>query len=63
MKKEKLNPGHWHEACDRTFCLCEIIDTMLLAHPAIKQTPELKKKVEEAQQILAEVYQLTGAKM
>ena len=63
MAREKLNPGHWHEATDRTHCIMEIIQTMLLDHPAISQSRDLKTKVEAAQNILGEVYQEAGAKM
>lgn len=63
MKKEKLNTGHWHEATDRTHCVMEIIQTMLLDHPAIARSIDLKTKVEAAQNILGEVYQEVGAKM
>lgn len=63
MAKEKLNPEHWHEATDRTHCVMEIIQTMLLDHPAINQSADLKTKVEAAQNILGEVYQEAGAQI
>lgn len=63
MAKEKLNPWHWHEATDRIHCVMEIIQIMLLDHPAISQSMNLKFKVEAAQNTLGEVYQETGAKM
>lgn len=63
MQKEKINSGYWHEATDRTHCVMEIIQTMLLDHPAINQSIDLKTKVEAAQNILGEVYQEAGAKM
>lgn len=63
MSKQKLNPGHWLEATDRTHCVIEMIQIMLLDHPAISQTRDIKVKVEAAQNILGEVYQECGAKM
>lgn len=63
MAKEKLNPGHWHEATDRLHCVIEIISINLLEHSAILNTPEIKKLVDEAQEKLGEAYQLSGAKM
>lgn len=63
MAKEKLNPGHWHEATDRAHCVNEIIQTMLLDHPAIKQTKEIRIFIEEAQNKIGEAYQLLGNKL
>jgi hypothetical protein len=63
MAKQKLTPAYWHEACDRTFCVQQIIDNLLSQHPAISQTPHLKIKIEQLQEILSEIYQETGAKM
>lgn len=63
MGKEILNAGHWHEATDRTHCVSEIINNMLLWHPAIKQDKYIKSLIEDAQSKLEEAYQLCGAKM
>ena len=63
MSKVNLTPEYWHEACDRTYCIQEMVDQLLSQHPAIKQTPELKKMVANVQEILGEVYQITGSKM
>jgi len=59
---EELNEGHWHEACDRTHCVIEIIDNMLVNHPAIAQDPVLLQQVQYAQEILGTVYQAAGEK-
>lgn len=63
MAKEKLNLGHWHEATGRTHCVSEIIQNMLLEHPAIKQDKYIKTLIEDAQSKLEEAYQLCGDKM
>lgn len=63
MAKEKLNPGHWHEATDRAHCVSEIIQIMLLDHPAIKQDKYIKTLIEDAQNKIGEAYQLCGSKM
>lgn len=63
MPKKKLNPGHWHEATDRTLCVMDIVESMLQVHPAIAFTPALKKKVQKVQDLLGEIYQKAGAKM
>jgi hypothetical protein len=62
-KKIKLNAGHYHEALDRTYCVQGIIEQMLLNHPAINQAPELLKKVQKAQDLLADVYITIGKKI
>lgn len=63
MSKEKLNKGHWHEAADRAHCIIAMMEELLIEHPAINQTPDLKIKVEKAQALLGDVYQKAGAKM
>lgn len=63
MAKQKLNPGNWHEATDRTDCVINIIQEMLLKHPAIITDKEIREKVKAAQDLLGEVYQLAGSKM
>lgn len=63
MKKEKLNPGHYHEALDRCDCVNQIIDEILLKHPAIAQTPAWRREIEKAQGIIADVYQAIGQKI
>jgi hypothetical protein len=63
MAKVKLNAGHWHEATDRTYCIMQMIDSMLYEHLAISQTPELKQKIEKAQELLGKVYQEAGVQL
>lgn len=63
MAKEKLNLGHWHEALDRAHCVSEIIQSMLLDHPAISQTKDIRVYIEDAQNKIGEAYQLLGNKL
>jgi hypothetical protein len=60
---QELNPGHWHEATDRAHCVSEIIQTMLLDHPAIAQTHDIRIFIEEAQNKIGEAYHLLGNRM
>ena len=59
----KLTQGYWHEAMDRSHCVTDIIQVMLLEHPAIEQTEDIKNKVLKAQELIAEVYQYCGGKI
>lgn len=60
---EELNPGHWHEACDRAHCIGEMIQIMLLDHPAVESDPLISAKAQRAQDLIGQVYQEAGAKM
>jgi hypothetical protein len=59
-KVKHLDSGYWHEAMDRSYCVTEIIQSMLLDHPAIEQTKPLYKKILKAQELIAEAYQDCG---
>lgn len=61
--KIRLTKAYWHEACDRTACVIDIVDTMLVAHPAIGQTKDIKEKIDKVQELLGEIYQAAGSKM
>lgn len=50
------------EALDRCESVNQIISVLLLKHCLIKATPKWKKKIEKAQQLIAEVYQEIGEK-
>ena len=62
-QKLELNPGHWHEATDRTHIIILMINDFLIEHPAIMQSPEIRKLCQEAGAKLGEAYQLCGSKM
>jgi hypothetical protein len=59
-KKVQLNEGHWLEATDRCHNVAEIIQMMLLDHPAIEQSPLIQQKILQAQALIAEAYQDCG---
>ena len=59
-KKIKLDKYSYHEALDRAYLVCDIVDSHLLEHPVIQQHKELKKKVKKAVRLLAEVYQMSA---
>lgn len=59
-KKKPLDEFHYHEALDRSYVIAEIIDSTLLTHPVIQKHRDFKKRVENAQQLIVEVYQLIG---
>ena len=56
----KLDRFHYHEALDRTYVVQNIITEHLLEHPVIQKHKDLKKRVEQAELLLAEVYQLVS---
>ena len=58
--KLKLDRFHYHEALDRTYVVQNIITEHLLEHPVIQKHKDLKKRVEQAELLLAEVYQLVS---
>ena len=59
-KKIKLDKYSYHEALDRSYIVCAIVDSHLLEHPVIQRHKELKKKVKKAVRLLAEVYQMSA---
>ena len=65
MKEEdpevyELNDGHIIEVIDRIHVTSLHIDAALIEHPLINAFPELEKKIEDAQQMLLDVYQEIG---
>lgn len=58
--KPKLTHFHYHEALDRTYMVCDIVDRHLIQHPVCKLDKEVAKLVEEAATKLYEAYQLIG---
>ena len=49
-----------HEALDRTWILCEIVDTTLHGHTVILGNPKFHQKVDAVLTILSELYQEIG---
>jgi hypothetical protein len=65
MKKDdleayELNDGHIIEAIDRIHVTSLHIDAALIEHPLINALPQLEKKIEDAQQMLLDVYHEIG---
>ncbi len=58
----KDDPFLAHEALDRAHMVGEIIEDHLANHPYIRAHDDIKLKVDQALYILAEVYQLIGAR-
>jgi len=59
-KKIKLDEFHYHEALDRSYIIADMIENVLITHPVIENNKDLKIKVEKAQDIICEVYQMIG---
>lgn len=58
--KSVLDKFHYHEVLDRCFCVQNIIEDLLLDHPAIEQNKKWHDKIEKAQKLIGEVYQDIG---
>jgi hypothetical protein len=56
MAKQKLDGYSYHEALDRAYSVQVIIERMLIDHPVIKNKKRWAKKIEKAQELIAEVY-------
>jgi hypothetical protein len=62
-KKKKignLDEFYYHEALDRSYIVANMIDDILIMHPVIKKHKKLKKRINKAQQLIIEAYQLIG---
>lgn len=57
---KKLDVFHWHEALDRSAICIEMVDRLILFHPAIESNKLLKAKATEAYRLLYEIYQEIG---
>ncbi len=57
---EPLNEGHYIEAIDRAYITASFIETTLIEHAVFEKHPELKTKVEMAQQLILDAYQEIG---
>jgi cell fate (sporulation/competence/biofilm development) regulator YmcA (YheA/YmcA/DUF963 family) len=63
MSKKKiknLDRFHYHEALDRAYLCADILENTLIAHPVIKKHKELRKKINKAQQLIMDAYQIIG---
>lgn len=55
-----MNKGYYHEALDRTHVIIQMIQEHLIEHKATQKHKTIKTKVEQAGQLLADVYQDFG---
>jgi cell fate (sporulation/competence/biofilm development) regulator YmcA (YheA/YmcA/DUF963 family) len=64
MKKNKikLDKYHYHEALDRSYCVADMIENMLVTHPVIEKHKKIRKHIKKAQRHILEAYQLIGGK-
>jgi hypothetical protein len=60
MANKKLYPLDYHEALDRCSCVTQIVDDLLLKHPAIAADKCWTDKIIKAEQLISEVYQAIG---
>lgn len=58
--KPKLDEYHYHEILDRLVIVMNMVDDVLIQHPVLKLDKEPSNLVEEAQNLLAQAYQLVG---
>ena len=64
MKKNKikLDKYHYHEALDRSYCVADIIENMLVTHPVIEKHKKIRKHIKKAQKHILEAYTKIGGK-
>jgi len=60
MSKKKLDSFHYHESLDRTHLILSSIEDHLLDHPVFENHKKLRKKVQDASDLLMDVYQTLG---
>ena len=53
----ELDEFHYHEAQDRAYIVCNLIEDLLVEHPAIMQNESLRTKVNTAHELILEVHQ------
>jgi len=60
MSDQKFNAGHIIEGCDRLHIIGEMIENLLVSHPAILKAG-VERNISKAADILASCYQSVGA--
>lgn len=58
---ETLDALHWHEALDRTYIVATNFEDLVLLHPAVSQSRELRARAEAISEQLYDLYQRIGA--
>ena len=59
----KITTEDYHEMTDRLHVICCIIDDHLIQHKVNKLDKEVNKPIEQALELLAEAYQISGKKL
>lgn len=60
--KEKIDEFHKHEVLDRTHVVINTVVEHIQSHPMVLQYADVGEKVDEAIEILLDLYQLVGTK-
>ena len=58
---KKLDKYSYHEALDRSYCVAKMIEEMLTTHPVVKKHKKIRKKIEKAQVLILDAYQMIGS--
>ena len=58
-----LTKEDYHEITDRLHVICCIVDDHLIQHKVNKLDKEVNKPIEQALDLLAEAYQISGQKL
>ena len=56
-RSRKLDSYHWHEALDRASLAVEWFEQFVGQHPAVRQTPSLRKAADDLAHRLFKFYQ------
>ena len=59
--KKNLDSFHYHEACDRTYLIINLMNDALIEHSVFQKHKRLLKKINEITDELVDIYQVTGA--
>jgi hypothetical protein len=59
--KKNLDSYHYHEACDRTYLVVNLINDILMEHPVFQEHKTFRKKIDQITDDLISIYQVTGA--
>jgi len=60
QRKPKLDDFHYHEMTDRLSVVMMVIENNLVQHPVAKLNKEIQTLIDEANDKLAEAYQISG---
>jgi hypothetical protein len=60
QRKPKLDEFHYHEMTDRLSVVMMVIENNLVQHPVAKLNKEIQTLIDEANDKLAEAYQISG---